>query len=397
MPVVVVTGARGADASWRDLQRDQVALSTRGCQTVAAQSSHAVAIEQPAVVVDAIRATVEAVRGHNGVTPALSDRIVGCLAGIATGDAVGKQTENLSHEDVLRWYPNGIRGFEGTPGAIIPRYAGHPRREWRIGETTDDTERTIAVARAIIAERCVSHVSIGREMLGCTKSVHPGVRSLWEFHQAGSPSRTTDVHDGCGASIRVAPVGIFHASDSLDALVHGAREASISTHGGSLAIAAAAATAAAVSAALDGASPEGVLGLAEQAAARAESAWPGPRSPVFASAIRAARDRLACLAVLRPVDVAACCFPNQPLTIVPLALGLATLMHSAEEAILMVSNIGGDSDSVASIAGGILGAMHPHTVNQQWYEIVETVNSHGLIAVAHELARLRHHAGDRQC
>jgi hypothetical protein len=28
--------------------------------------------------------------------------ILGCLKGIATGDAIGKQTENLAREDVLR-------------------------------------------------------------------------------------------------------------------------------------------------------------------------------------------------------------------------------------------------------------------------------------------------------
>ena len=112
-----------------------------------------------------------------------------------------------------RWYPDGVRGFEGTPGAIIPRYAGNSKHEWRIGETTDDTERTIAVARAIISERNVSHAGIGREMLGCRKCVHPGVKSLWEFHQAGDPDRIATQHDGCGAAIRVAPVGIFHAPD----------------------------------------------------------------------------------------------------------------------------------------------------------------------------------------
>ena len=65
--------------------------------------------------------------------------------------------------------------------------------------------------------------------------------------------------------------------------------------------------------------------------------------------------------------MAAHCFPNQPLTIVPLALALATVMRSAEDAILLAANIGGDSDSVASIAGGILGAMYPDTVNQRWW------------------------------
>jgi len=44
------------------------------------------------------------------MTVTVADRILGCLKGIATGDAIGKQTEMLSREDVLRWYPHGIRG-----------------------------------------------------------------------------------------------------------------------------------------------------------------------------------------------------------------------------------------------------------------------------------------------
>src|SRR5207249_5348497 len=152
------------------------------------------------------------------MTVTVTDRILGCLKGIATGDAIGKQTETLSHEQVLHWYPHGIRGFEDTPGAIIPRYAGNSKHEWRMGETTDDTERTLAVARAIITEGSVAHVSIGREMLRCTKSVHPGVKSLWEFHQAADPTRIARNHDGCGAAIRVAPEGVFYTSNRLDDL-----------------------------------------------------------------------------------------------------------------------------------------------------------------------------------
>jgi pimeloyl-ACP methyl ester carboxylesterase len=66
IPVVVVTGARGADATWRDLQRDQVTLSERGCQIISEQSGHVVAIDQPKVIVDAIRSIVEMIRGWNG-------------------------------------------------------------------------------------------------------------------------------------------------------------------------------------------------------------------------------------------------------------------------------------------------------------------------------------------
>lgn len=324
------------------------------------------------------------------MTLTVPDRILGCLKGVATGDAIGKQAEMLSREDVLHWYPQGIRGFEGTPGSVIPRYVGNAKHEWRIGETTDDTERTIAVARAIITDRNVSHLSVGRELLRCKKCVHPGVKSLWEFHQAADPARIARNHDGCGGAIRVAPVGILYASHRMAKLVDAAREASVSTHGGSLAIAAAAATAAAVSAAIDEASPRQVLELAERAAAEAERRWRGPAAPAFANAVRTVYQDLRRLRALLPAEIAAFCFPNQPMTIVPLALGLGTLMQSAEEAILLAANIGGDSDSVASIAGAILGARYPMTVNHDWYILVEAVNDHNLVAIANDLAELRH-------
>ena len=240
-----------------------------------------------------------------------TSRIVAALKGLAVGDAIGKQTENLSRDGVVRWYPDGIRGFEGPPGVVLPRYAGNRRHRWVFGETTDDTERTVAVARAILMDEGeVRHTSVGRELLGCTKSVHPGVRSLWEFHQAGDPGRVVDDHDGCGAAIRVAPVGMIYGSDRIDQIVAGARQTSIPTHGGPLALAAAAATAAAVSAAIDGAAAADILGCAERAAARAEQERAGIGRADFAHALRTMHDDLRAWPKLRAADVAAAYFPD---------------------------------------------------------------------------------------
>ena len=68
------------------------------------------------------------------MAPTTKDRVLACFHGIATGDAVGKQTETLTRDDVLRWYPNGINGFEGPLGSTIPRYRGNKKREWRVGD-----------------------------------------------------------------------------------------------------------------------------------------------------------------------------------------------------------------------------------------------------------------------
>lgn len=316
-------------------------------------------------------------------------RVLACLRGIATGDAVGKQTENLSREDVQRWYPNGVHGFEGLLGTVIPRYRGNKKHEWLLGETTDDTERTLAVANAIIQDGAVTHTSVGRELLKCRKCVHPGIRSLWEFHESGDPAHVAEGHDGCGAAVRVAPVGIRYRPAQLTELVAAAREASISTHGGTLAVAGAAATAAAVSAAVDGLSAFGIIDLARRAAVMAEREHTDSPATTFAHALDEMFHELRQWPALHAAGLAARYFPNNPLTIVPLALALATLTDSAQEAILLAANTGGDSDSVASIAGGIAGARYPDSVHAEWSAAVHIVNAHPLVSVSEALTSLR--------
>jgi len=140
----------------------------------------------------------------------IKERAVACFAGLSTDDVIGKQVENLLPADVRRWYAEGIRGFQGSPGEIIQRYERNANRKWRFGETTDDTEQTIAVARAILRDHDVRHASVGQELLFCEKSVHPGVKSIWSFQQKGDPKRVAADGNGCGAAMRVSPVGILY-------------------------------------------------------------------------------------------------------------------------------------------------------------------------------------------
>ena len=88
-------------------------------------------------------------------------------------------------------------------------------------------------------------------------------------------------------------------------------------------------------------------------------------------------------------DVAQQYFPDKPQKIVPLAISLALITESAEETALFAANLGGDSDSVASIGGAIAGALCPATVNETWFEVVSTINGDNLLDVAISLAALR--------
>ncbi len=327
-----------------------------------------------------------------GQSPELTRRVVACFKALASGDAIGKQTETLSHAEVQYWYPEGVSGFHGRPGDVIPRYRRNRKHEWRIGETTDDTEQTIAAARALLNVQDVSHTAFGRELLKCRKSLHPGVKSFWTFHECGDPSRTATNGDGCGAAMRVAPVGVRYSPNRLEDLVLTARESSIPTHGGQLAICAAAAVAGAVSAALEGWSPAGVLKLAIKAAQKAEAIAPplkGDVTSTIASAISKMHDHLSVQHTLLASDLAEKYFPDKPETKVPLAINLALLTGSSQRAILLAANVGGDSDSVASISAAIAGALWPDTVNDAWFDVVQMINHDDLVDLAGALAKLR--------
>jgi len=320
------------------------------------------------------------------------ERVVACFKALATGDAIGKQTEMLSYPDVRHWYPLGISGFHGSPGEAIPRYAGNRKREWRIGETTDDTEQTIAVARALLSQQGVSHTAVGKELLKCRKSVHPGVKSMWTFHRLGDPSRTALDGNGCGAAMRVAPVGVLYSPKRFDELVRGAYESSIPTHGGQLAICAAAAVAAAISTALEGMPPAEVLKLAIEAARTAETLAPaakGKTTPNIATSIQEMHADLSRHDTLIASHLAEKYFPDRPENKVPLAITLALITGSAEDTILLAANLGGDSDSVASIGAAIAGSLHPDTVNETWFGVVQSVNGDDLVDIAQALANLR--------
>lgn len=64
VPLVVVTGGHGNSGRWKELQQDQLRLSTSSCQLIAERSGHTVPIGQPDAVIRAIHIVVDAARAH---------------------------------------------------------------------------------------------------------------------------------------------------------------------------------------------------------------------------------------------------------------------------------------------------------------------------------------------
>jgi ADP-ribosylglycohydrolase len=72
-----------------------------------------------------------------------------------------------------------------------------------------------------------------------------------------------------------------------------------------------------------------------------------------------------------------------------LAINLALLTESSQQTILLAANVGGDSDSVASIGAAIAGTLRPDTVNDAWFDVVQAINQDDLVDIAEALAKLR--------
>jgi ADP-ribosylglycohydrolase len=313
-------------------------------------------------------------------------RCVGCLTGLATGDAIGKQTETLKPSEIALWYPNGVTGFHGDLGSVIPRYKNW-RYEWRVGETTDDTEQTLAVARALLSDQPFTHSLVGKELMTCKKSNRPTL-SLGRFQQKKDPDAIATDGDGCGAAMRIAPVGLRYSYTKITELVETATQASISTHGGYIAVSAASAVAAAISAALHKCAKEDIITVAYEAARATTRYIPTDKHEPFEPYLEQMYTELKEIPVSKLLGylLAKPLLPNHTVEIVPLAITLAVITESAAQTTLLATNLGGDTDSVAAIGSALAGTINPDSVRVDWLECVEKVNQHNLRDLAIQLA-----------
>ncbi|MBI4391332.1 MAG: ADP-ribosylglycohydrolase family protein [candidate division NC10 bacterium] len=188
--------------------------------------------------------------------------------------------------------------------------------------------------------------------------------------------------------MRIAPVGLLHPPSRRRELVSDVA-LTCDSHYSRTALAAACLIAGAVSAAVEGWGRDEVLAFALKVGEWGETLIPeGPAPAVrylvlntverVRSGTAAPGEAIAGLAATATADDAAA-----------LALCLAYFAADARQAILEAANLGGDADTVASMAGGIAAALSPDTLPPEWVVEVERVNNLDLAAVARRLCDLR--------
>jgi poly(ADP-ribose) glycohydrolase ARH3 len=140
--------------------------------------------------------------------PTLEDRFVGCLMGLAVGDALGAHFEGQSPDYLARRYGRSRDLIEHPP----------PGELWY----TDDTQMAIGVAETLIQCGCIEEHEICRRFAANyvpQRGYGRGARVVLEAMVQGDDHKFLAANHfpggsfGNGAAMRVAPVGLMFRHD----------------------------------------------------------------------------------------------------------------------------------------------------------------------------------------
>ncbi|MFX1480244.1 MAG: ADP-ribosylglycohydrolase family protein [Promethearchaeota archaeon] len=296
-----------------------------------------------------------------------AEKVEGIYWGIALGDALGMPVEFKSIEDIRGIYGN--EGIQNLPEKAI----------W-----TDDTQMTIAVTKTLLRLGKVEQIKdLNEDTIGKTFAEEfmnwledpgyaPGItttRSVIFLTSNGANKwRLSGSNDskGCGTVMRAAPLGIWFADSlsselsSIDGPYHTllsnvSKIQSEITHGHKAATAAALAGSYAVALAINGVSPEDMIKPIEHYCNHIHPEFENAMQRLKVSLIKR-NDRTFSTDLEALRDIGEGWVGDEAFA---MALYSAIQYPNDLKSCLRVSvNHDGDSDSVACIAGSILGAFH---------------------------------------
>jgi ADP-ribosyl-[dinitrogen reductase] hydrolase len=263
----------------------------------------------------------------------LADRIAGAVTAYACGDALG-----------LPW-----EQFPPASASTAEIEALPAREGWERGATSDDTALTLLVAQHLADRGGAADARVFLQALAAQAESIRGLgpstsRAIEHFRATGElpiSGGTTN-----GAPMRALPVGWATPLDDPDRRRRLAVELTRATHPAPDALAAACVVAACASWALEGASGRLLLDVAIEEETLARSAC-------------GASDRLSVM--LTSLAAATWQPPAQGISLDPAETVTAVLActlraSSLRDGLLQAVGMGGDTDTVAAITGGLLGA-----------------------------------------
>lgn len=301
---------------------------------------HVVSLRHPPGVEERVDGTIGAV--------GVADRAGGALFGTFVGDALGMPFEGLSHAAI----PEDVEMVEARRGR---------------GTYTDDTQMMIALAESLIARGRVDGEHLARAFLDAyvaERGYGAGTQRVFELWRSGVPVASAAARlfggqgsRGNGAAMRIAPVAVCFRDDHERLCVEAAASARV-THTHSVGVDGAVVQAAAIGAALRA---ENILDVARSAAKTAE--------------LRGALDELEGLlgGTRTPAEVQVRLGSSADACGSVAAALYSALAHDRIEAALRFAvRLGGDTDTVAAMAGAVAGARGGYrAIPTRWLEALE--------------------------
>lgn len=309
----------------------------------------------------------------------LLDKFIGSLLGSAVGDALGMPLEGFSALEIQRAF--------GRVVDMLPAPEHHFHHGLRAGQYTDDTEETLILAESIIEAQGFSGDVFAEHLIRwgsawvlderLNRGVGITTRSAIENMLSGKPWQDAGVSiDTCGAAMRAAPVGLVYHWD-LSMVTRYSELQSIVTHRSRAARAGAVAVAVGVALSLLDLPRMKILEVSAETASRI--------SPELGRKLEEAR-------ILHQSGRD----PSDALEL----LGTSPSVHDAvpsafycfvhldpEDALVEAVNAGGDTDSVASIAGALAGARYGTSwIPERW--LLHLENRDRIEELGRDLGRL---------
>ncbi len=275
----------------------------------------------------------------------VGDRAIGCLLGLAVGDAIGTTLE-FSFRDTYAPLTDMVGGgpFDLAPG------------QW-----TDDTSMALCLADSLIACNRLHQDDLMRRFLRwflhgensvtgrCFDIGTTTLTALQKFQKTGDPvaGSTDPKAAGNGSIMRLAPVALRWREDRNTAIT-GAREQSVTTHGAASAVEGCALLAEIL---VD------AIAVGNRAVLREPRSTPDPAIAAIAGGSwhSKVRDEIRSTGyVVHTLEA---------------ALWSVDRSNSFEQAVLLAANLGDDADTVAAVAGQIAGAIWGRSgIPARWLE-----------------------------
>nr|WP_204331437.1 ADP-ribosylglycohydrolase family protein [Geodermatophilus sabuli] len=271
-----------------------------------------------------------------------SHRVAGALVGSAVGDALGAPFEFGPAGAFSARFPVPARGVE-------TEMCGGGSLGWEPGEFTDDTQMALLVATSLVERGGLDEADLFDRFRTWAQADPPDIgiqtRAVlasglpWDVAAADHSTRTGRAA-GNGSLMRTTPAAIRFSRDGTQATMDAARRISALTHGDPSAGEGCAVFHELVRVALDGGDPLAAVPAAlDQVAPEHRPRWAAVLDPHWTPA--------------DATEANGAVWPT-------LGQAVWALRHGRDfaEVLRLVVDLGGDTDTVAAVSGGLAGAVH---------------------------------------